>query len=605
MASNPSDISIEKNLMLHRIRNYSPEKIDSLILVPLIILFVFIVYSNSLRCSFVWDDVILIVENPSIKTFTVIKHIFSRDFFDIYGDAIDFKYGYWRPVVTLSYMIDYFMWGLNPAGFHLTNILLHVLNCLLIYFILSKDFKGWTVPFVAAFFFAIHPVHTESVSWVAGRTDVVAATFFLLSFLFYQKSIRNREKANILSYFFSIILFAVAMISKEMVIILPLVLILYRYFIVGNGDRYENLKKSILLSIPYFFVVFVYMYVRFGVLEIEVTKNMENDPLFEFYPTLLSFIKSILVYTGKLLYPVKLNAYIQNPPSVTILEPMVILSICFLAVFLVALIKIKNREFTFYFLFFLLTFLPLSNFLRISAPTDMGFVMAERFLYIPSFPFVTLFAMLVSSLVRNKKSLLLIILIAITLFFSYKIILRNKDYVDDEVFFIKAIGQSPNAPLLHQCLGNFYIRKGLLEEALLTYKRSLDLYPDFFSARNNIATIYTKMGFKKEAIAEFKNAIEIRPSYLLPYYNLGTLYGDIGNYDRAIRTFETALKINPKYVKAHNGLGIIYAKKGDFQRAKKEFEEAINVDPTYEYASYNLDLIEKMKTNSSKEVLKE
>src|SRR3989337_1076851 len=160
ITSSLSDISIRKN-MLNWVKNYFPEKIDSLILIPFIILFIFIVYSNSLQCSFVWDDVILIVENPTIKNFTVLKHIFSRDFFDIYGDAIDFKYGYWRPVITLSYMVDYSIWGLNPAGFHLTNIILHIINCLLIYFILSKDFKEWIVPFIATFLFAIHPVHTE------------------------------------------------------------------------------------------------------------------------------------------------------------------------------------------------------------------------------------------------------------------------------------------------------------------------------------------------------------------------------------------------------------------------------------------------------------
>ncbi|OGL51837.1 MAG: hypothetical protein A3G31_12705 [Candidatus Schekmanbacteria bacterium RIFCSPLOWO2_12_FULL_38_15] len=592
--------------MLHRVKNYFPEKIDSFLLVPVIILFAFIVYSSSLNSSFVWDDIILIVENPSIKTFKVFDNVFSRDFFDIYGDAIEFKYGYWRPVITLSYMVDYLIWGLNPSGFHLTNILLHIFNCLLVYFILLKDFRNWVVPFIATFLFAIHPIHTESVSWVAGRTDVVAATFFLLSFLLFQKSINDEGRLKAKFYIFSILVFSLAMVSKEMVIILPAVLIAYRYFIPENGYMYEKLKKSILLGMPYCIVVLVYIFIRFGVLEIKATKNVENNPLFEFYPTLLSFIKSVTVYTGKLFYPVNLNAYIQNPPSGSIFEPMVFLSICLLTVFLVALVKTKNRKFSFYSLFFLLTFFPLSNFLRISAPTDMGFVMAERFLYIPSIPFVVLIAMPVAYLAKNRKSLqfvIFVIMAAITLFFSFRVIARNRDYKDDEVFFTKTIQQSPTAPLLYQCLGNFYIRNGMNDEALFSYKRALIFFPGFFSTKNNIGTIYTKMGLKEEAIAEFKGAIEINPSYLLAYYNLGTLYGEMGDYDKAVRVFETALKINSEYIRAHNGLGIIYAKKGEFEKAKKEFERALKIEDSNRYARYNLDLIKKMKGIPSEEVI--
>ena len=602
---------------MNRIRYYFP--------VLLIIFISFLVYLNALRNGFVWDDMVLIADNEGIKKWDSFLENFVRDFFDTTDDTIEFKYGYYRPIISFSYMIDYAVWGLKPWGFHLSNIIFHTVSCILVYSVFNSLFNNRTISIITALLFACHPIHTESVTWISGRTDIIAGMFFLSAFYLYQKAIHslpiNEKNCSLNSpevlklflkhgkifYVCSIILFALAMLCKEMVATLPFLLIAYTHYFAGLRNR-GQFKISLLLSTPYFFVILLYGVIRFIILGIHTVVNPGGEEMRGFYPTTLSFTKTIFIYLFKLIYPAHLSAYIQNPMSFSITEPTIILSIFGVAVLIFLIVWLKKRwaGMSFLILFYLVTLLPLSNFIRISAPWDMGFVTAERFLYIPSLGFCGIISVLLTNAWKTLKcsfSILeyvtILLFIALLIFYSGRTLSRNRDWIDEKTFFSKTLKEAPNAALLHHAMGNVYVREENYEKALDYYKNSLELYPLYHAAYNNIGTIYSKNGLFDQAIAAFKEAIKINPEYIQSHFNLGTMYYQKGMLTDASNEFKKVLKLNKKYVKAHNNLGIIYAGNGQLHEAISEFEEALKYDSHNEKARNNLAIIKEELVNKS------
>src|SRR3989338_3307423 len=568
---------------MNKIRYYFP--------VLLIIFISFLVYLNALRNGFVWDDMVLIADNEGINKWGCFWENFVRDFFDTTDDTIEFKYGYYRPIISFSYMIDYAVWGLKPWGFHLSNIIFHTVSCILVYSIFNSLFNNHTISIITSLLFACHPIHTESVTWISGRTDIIAAMFFLSAFYLYQKAIHslpiNEKNCSLNSpevlklflkhgkifYVCSIILFALAMLCKEMVATLPFLLIAYTHYFAGLRNR-GQFKISLLLSTPYFFVILLYGGIRFIILGIHTVVNPGGEEMRGFYPTTLSFTKTIFIYLFKLIYPAHLSAYIQNPMSFSITEPTIILSIFGVAVLIFLIVWLKKRwaGMSFLILFYLVTLLPLSNFIRISAPWDMGFVTAERFLYIPSLGFCGIISVLLTNAWKTLKcsfSILeyvtILLFIALLIFYSGRTLSRNRDWIDENTFFSKTLKEAPNAALLHHAIG----------------------------------TIYSKNGLFDQAIAAFKEAIKINPEYIQSHFNLGTMYYQKGMLTDASNEFKKVLKLNKKYVKAHNNLGIIYAGNGQLHEAISEFEEALKYDSHNEKARNNLAIIKEELVNKS------
>ncbi len=622
---------------MNKVRYYFP--------IFLIISVSFLVYLNSLRNGFVWDDMVLIVDNEGIAKWSRFLESFVRDFFDTADDTIEFKYGYYRPIISLSYMTDHALWGLRPWGFHLSNIIFHTLSCVLVYLICNYLFNNYYTSLIASLLFACHPIHTESVTWISGRTDVIAGMFFLSAFYLYQKamhhslkkkyriddysgsvtalplsfSCKEREIGDCLGilrqffeqgaifYVFSIVLFAIAMLCKEMVATLPFLLVAYTFYF-AKWSGIKNFRISIFLSIPYFLVLLIYSITRFLVLKISTVVNPGGEEMTHFYPTAISFIKTIFLYLYKLVYPLPLNAYIQNPMSFSAAEPVIVFSLIGFVALILLIVWLRKRwtHMSFMILFYLVTLLPLSNFIRISAPWDMGFVMAERFLYIPSFGFCGIVAISLASILKTKKhsslvlkyvaiSLMIILLIC----YSARTFLRNRDWVDEKTFFLKTVKDAPDAALIQHALGNVYAREENYEKALDYYNKSLELYPLYHAAYNNIGTIYSKHGLLDYAITSFKNAIKINPDYVQAHFNLGTMYYQKGMLTEASDEFKRVLALSKNYVKAHNNLGIIYAENGQLSEAISEFEKIIAYDPQNEKARNNLSILREELTGGS------
>ena len=570
-----------------------------IVLISAIILISTLSYANSLSNSFVWDDYVLIVENDFVRGFSHLKDIFSKDFFDISGVEFNFKYGYYRPIITLSYGIDYLIWELNSSGFHLTNLILHTLNSILVFFILIKISENNLIPFLASAIFATHPVHTESVTWISGRTDTIACLFFFLSIYSYQKKF-SKKGIDLKFYILSILSFLVAILSKEMAMSLPFILMVYDYLFCPT--KVYSFRKSIINTIPYFLMIGIYSIIRFGILEIHTMNELDNTPNnTTIYSNILSFFKTIILYLYKLLFPIGLNAYIQNDFSTSIFEPAVFFSLIILFFLLFAAVKYRktHKLVSFSISFFLLSMLPLSNFIRISGPKDMGFVCAERFLYIPSFALSIALAVLFGKIISSKNTKYLGYMLITILLCSYtgRTIYRNFDWKDTKTLFSKTIKLSPNSSLLNHIMGNELVKEENFDQALKYYNKALELNPYSYASYNNMGVIYFKNGEIEKAINKFDEALAIKPDYIQSYFNLGTLFEQIGLEKEAIEEFNKILKINKLYPKVHNSLGVIYAKKGHLEEAKKEFKLAMELDSDYELASKNLKLLEEKGHN--------
>ncbi|MBI4335874.1 MAG: glycosyltransferase family 39 protein, partial [Candidatus Omnitrophica bacterium] len=216
----------------------------------------FLIYSPSLANQFIWDDIHLVVNEDLIRDFNRLPDIFRTHLFHNTGGS-----NFYRPLQTLSFMVDYRIWGLNPFGYHLTNTLLHLLNVILIYFFVSAIFKNPDAGFLTSLVYAVHPVNTEAVTYISGRADPLGGLFFLAALLFYIK-FRSRG-GGLIPLFLSVLFFAFALLTKEATLVLPLVLIIYDALILKiRSVNFRHLAAYL----PYFLIFAVYTILRLFIL---------------------------------------------------------------------------------------------------------------------------------------------------------------------------------------------------------------------------------------------------------------------------------------------------------------------------------------------------
>ena len=508
-------------------------------------------YAGTLHNDFVWDDRSLIIEDYHIRSPRFVSEIFARDFFSHSDDEL--KYGYYRPVVTLSYMADLALWGLRAAGFHATNILLHALCSILVFqlaLLLLKTASGRNrfIALAAALFFAAHPVHTESVTWISGRTDVICTLFFLAALCIH--AARRSLPAQALS----VLCFALAMLSKEMAVTLPAIIFLSGY------AREKHLRSAAIEALPFFAMAAAYFIWRSLVVEVEYNPG----PGIGLFALLLSAIKTFWLYVLELVWPFPLNAYIRNPHVDDPLAPSMLVALALSAALLTALWKLRRGPAPAFFLLasFVITFAPLANLIQISSPADMGFTMAERFLYLPSAFFVIGAAWLLTLALR-RPWLIGVATTCVVAAGGLAIVQRNADWRDDKTFFAKCLQQTPDAPLLHASRARACTRAGEHETAAHELETALMLVKyqtqaEAAALKNNLAAAYIEAGAHAKALPILEELVRGPKVSALYEYNLARCYLREGRNADARERFQKALQKRPHFVDALVGLAESY-----------------------------------------------
>lgn len=510
----------------------------------------FVVYANSLSNDFVFDDDSVVLSDPTIMTLSSIPKYFTgqEGFHKVIGK-------YWRPVISASYAIDYSLWGFNPLGFHLTNIIIHIINCLLFFKILllmfppgvKKKTKQYEYALLAsAVVFAVHPIHTEAVTWVSGRTDSLSFTFFVAAFIYYLKysSSSNVKRADVYIIMMSIF-YILALLAKEMAITLPAAIIMYD-ILTGKVNSLNELKKKAFVYSLLVILSFLYLFSRWLVLK-DVPERVTYFYFYgkDFATTLLTMLQTLPLYFRLLIVPVGLvyhySGYLPYVNSFANLN--VLFAMLFIIVMIAFIFFFYKRSpiVSYAILFFFLTLLPVLNIV----PT-MNF-MAERFLYIPSMMvslFIVVLLFQISSLKsRNVFYTLTILLIAV---YSFLTIQRNPDWKSNDALFMSAEGKPGTVTYVN--IGNIYANKNEIDKAEIYYRKAIDLRDESLIANNNLGKVFMVRGNYDSAYYYINKAYYLDTLSPEPMFTLAQLYSRFNKIPEAITELEKIQKITPNYM---------------------------------------------------------
>ena len=544
-----------------------------------ILVLTLIAFSPSLKNGFVnWDDNTYVTNNPALRSFSAenLKEIFTSFFLANY-----------QPLTILSYSLDYHFSGLNPLFYHWTNLFLHLLNCLLVFWLISILSGRFFVAFLTAVLFGLHPMHVESVAWISERKDVLYALFFLGAIICYCYYLRTSSLRRF--YYASLGLFLLSLLSKAMAITLPVVLFLVDYLLLRK-DR----KMLFADKIPFFVLSFIFGGVAFFAQY--ATGAVRQQEFFNLLDKVLIAAFAIVFYLYKILWPVKLCSL--YPYFIMPGRPMFLL--CLVALFVVALawavfsLRKFSRKIIFSSLFFLVTILPVLQLVPLGQA-----IVADRYIYIPCIGILYgvsegifwLYAKKVKYGNKAGRILLSMILISLILAAGALTWKRCGVWKDDSTLWRDVLDRYPHSSTACNNLGVVFAQQGKTKQAAALFKKAIKIDPHYSSAYNNLGIIYDTVGRSEEAIVLFKKAIEIQPRFAQAYNNLAKAYVHIGRGNEASMAYDRAIEISPDYVEAYVHLGVLYARTGRNDQAIKLFKRAIEIDPAYAEAYGDLGVV--------------
>jgi len=570
----------------------------------IIILIGVLLYIPSLNVPLVYDDKDVILRPGSFDEAGDIKDLFTKDYFDKFGERT------YRPVVTLSFFVDKQIWNNNIIYSHLFNAFLNIAVALVIFFLLGKLGISRIGSLLGSLIFLCHPVHTEAIVLISNREELLCALFFFLSLYFY---LFDKKPLYVLSVFF----FIMSLYSKEMAASLPLILLSFDIF-----------KSKISLSrikgyFPYIAHILFFLFLRYTFF-----RNVTGETVYpggSMWITFTTMVSVYFRYLYLLFVPIKLCAdhYVEIVYHLGFIDFIKIVTFFVYILFSVVMLKRKNIL-GFALSFFFLSFLPVSNII------PFGELMAERYVYIPSFAICLLFSLLFDSAgYRYIKGVLLVLIISLFCILSYQ---RMDVWKSEETLWKNTISCNPASSMAHMNLGNLYLRSGLIDRAIdnynivpsgdgnysphkyyynlgLAYKmkgmtsesiramrESISINPDFDDARLNLADLYAETGEFEAGLREIKSALATKTVSPNTYYAAAVYcikyIDDYRQNTEAIGWLNEAIKEvddNPYYYAA---LGELYIRTENIQQAGKELMRALEIDPGNETA---LSIFERIK----------
>ncbi len=537
--------------------------IGSIVVILIATFFSFIPVLNN---GFVnWDDDILLTRNPDIRQISLsrLKNIFSS----FYG-------GTYIPLTILSFSVEYRFFGKDPKIYHLTNLLLHILNCLSVFLLVFFLTKNITIAFITALLFGIHPLRVESVAWVTERKDVLYAFFFFTSLLLYLHYIDSKR---LCCYIFSIILFLFSFLAKGMAMTLPFVLLLIDWF------RARKFERSVLLEKIPFFVIAIISAV-FAILAQQTLKGHT----FSFFKNIIISSYTLVFYLSRIILPVGLAPFYPFPLNIADKPPLVFFLAPFIFILFLGLIIMSRRrtnKILFGGLFFIITILPVAQIIPVAGPE----ITANRYTYIPSVGILFILAYIFFVLMKNRNLRVIAILglIVIAGFYSSQTFKRCRFWKDSITLWNEVLKRYPESPHAYNQRGLAYLERGSYTRAIGDFSRAIAINPDFAGSYNNRGIAYRAAGRYGQAYNDFSEAIFIDSSFVDAFYNRGNLLMKVGEFSRAIDDYSYVLKIRPDYLEAYINRGNAYGREGEYQRAIEDYNRVLEIEPDNSRALYN------------------
>lgn len=583
-------------------------------------------FINSIYGNFVFDDSEAIVNNNDLKLDTPLGNIFKNDF---WGTKLTHNNSHksYRPLTVLTFrMNNYLTGGLHPVSFHMVNVLLYGIVSILVFYVIcaifTNVFKHQEAPkasFICALLFAVHPVHTESVSAVVGRADLLCALFFFLSFLAYIKGCSKTTELNCVSSYSSLawiaiclVLAGISMLCKEQGITVIGICSAYDIIInckidlnVFNSQfklsTYKGQKWIINLAERQMFLTlggFILLFGRWQIMgaRAPVFQQVDNPASFE-ENIFIRIINYNYIYTLNLwilLHPlwlcfdwsmgcIPLIRSISDFRLIIVMFFWIILSLFFYVCILSKDRKIKRLT-TMSMAFLIVPFIPASNiFFRV------GFVIAERALFLPSLGICFLitigFHQLCISMNRQMNIICLILLI---ITYVGRSIQRSSDWKNEEVLFKSGLDVCPLNAKVHYNIAKNAADNGNRDLAIKEYTEAINLHTHYDQAMNNLANILKDIGQLEEAENLLQTAIHIRPDFAAAWMNLGIVQSSKGKVTEAEQSYLTAIYHRKHYPDCYYNLGNLYLEQKQYEKAYLAWKNATMLQPNHLVAWNNM-----------------
>ena len=499
--------------------------------------------------------------------------------------------GNWHPLTWMSHMLDYQLFGANPKGHHLVNLLFHLLNVLLLFLVLKRGTGAlWQSAFVAALF-AVHPLHVESVAWVSERKDVLSSFFWILTMGAY---FRYAKSKSIQSYMIVIGFFVLGLMSKPMLVTLPFVLLLLDYWPLNRfKPSYLPLIKE---KIP-LFVLMVISCVITTQAQGQAVGDMESYPI---GVRVGNALVSFMVYLGKMVWPTNLAIFYPHPKDSVSVALAVVAIVVLLGISLFVFKKVRQSPYLVVgWLWFLGTLVPVIGLVQVGLQAR-----ADRYTYIP---YIGLFIMVVwglsqlTSRWRFQKTLLSCAASLVLLVLVFVSWIQAGYWQDSIILSRHALSVTQGNYVAHTNLANALEEKEKNEEAVIEYHQALKINPQFVPAHYNLGYTLEKMGKRKEAMERYYQAILFNPNHVNSHLNLGIVLHRENKIAEAMGHYYEVLRINSQHPKAYYNLGIAYEDKGDYQEALLHYAQALKIKPDYEKAQNNYILLKRKLDEAKKE----
>ena len=543
-----------------------------------------------------YDDNVYITDNAQVQ-----KGLTSKGIIWAFTTS---HTGNWHPLTWISHMLDCELYGLNPRGHHLTNVLLHMANAILL-FVVLRWMTGaiWRSGLVAALF-ALHPLHVESVAWAAERKDVLSTFFWLLTMVAYVHYV-NRPGGK--RYLLVLVTFFLGLMAKPMLVTLPFVLLLLDYWplnrfkpraVTGSvedqslgfqssGDDKLPILKAVMEKTPLFLMsLFSCVVTVMAQQEAGAISTLEIVP---FKLRIANGLVSFVAYMGKMIWPQDLAVFYPHPISDLQIWKPVAAGLFLLIVSTVALwVAQRCRYVLVGWLWYLGTLVPVIGLVQVGEQA-----MADRYTYVP---LIGLFIVVVwgfADLVKGWRSRRWVVSVSAAVMVLALMAgswLQVAHWKNSVKLFKHALDATSNNYVAHYTLGNALALQGNLTGATSHYNKALQINPNFAEAHNNLGNALTLQGNLTGATSHYNKALQINPDHAEAHLNLAVGLDRQGKHQEAIQHYAEVLRINPHDAQSHNNLGVALAEQGRLKEAVAHFTEALRIDPNFKEAQRNLDL---------------
>jgi Tfp pilus assembly protein PilF len=548
-----------------------------------LLLLAFLVYANSLTNGFVYDDHALIEHNPYVHSLTNIGKLSSTSMLAYQGKGKQEIRNYYRPAVGLAFLLCFKLFGSFPQGFHLVSVLMHCLVVWLVYKVTAELVSDETFGLVAAACFALHPIHTEAVDWIAAVADPEMSIFYLISFWLFLRLEREESRRGIWMQAAMLGSFLLAALSKETAMTLPAAVTVYEHFCRADR-RQSSWKKKLSRYAGFWVIALLYLAARAAVLGGLAPQGLHADVgALEAAVTAVALLGR---YAAKLVWPAPLVAFYPFQKSVSFLDSWVLLGAAVIATAaaLVACKSQRTRVYVFALLWMLLTIAPVLNVHWLTA-----IVFSERYLYLPSVGFSWLSAGIIlwcwrksGPGLRQRRWAIGVAAGAVALLLAGETWARNRDWKDDGVIAFRTLEIYPETSFLRSNLGMGMWQQGHHAEAMRQWQIALAYSPDSPEVLANIGFAMIEEEKYVDAIPPLQKAIALSPRFAIPHSYLARVYTARGEDGQAEGEFRSAVEALPTNAPIRNALGEFYLRTGRPRDAQTQFLTSVTADATEE-----------------------